>query len=216
MATGVPRLGITMPRSFAPRDVIDLARHAEDAGMDDVWVIEDCFFTSGPPLAAAVLAVTERVHVGVGILPAVIGTAALTAMEAATLAEVGPGRVTIGIGHGVQEWMDHTGVRPSSPVGTLTAVVDPWPDPWPDPTPDRAPGRKPPRGPPRRPRGRQKTLYPPSMTTTSPVRNDDASLASHTIVGPSSSGVATRCIGASSIHRARNRSSSTGDISVRT
>ena len=58
-----------------------------------------------PPLAAAALASTERLAVGLGILPAVSRTAAVTAMEIATLASIAPGRVVGGIGHGIQSWM---------------------------------------------------------------------------------------------------------------
>ena len=55
------------------------------------------------------LAVTERLAVGIGILPAVARNPAITAMELATLAGLAPGRVVAGIGHGVQEWMAQVG-----------------------------------------------------------------------------------------------------------
>ena len=48
-------LGICFHREFAPPAVIEQARAAESAGFDEFWVIEDCFFTSGPTLAAAAL-----------------------------------------------------------------------------------------------------------------------------------------------------------------
>lgn len=119
-----PRLGLTIHRSCTPAQVLEQAHRAERAGLTDVWVIEDCFFTTGPSLAAAILATTTELRVGIGILPAVARTAAVTAMEIATLANLAPGRFTAGIGHGVQEWMAQMGVRPQRPVGTLSAVVD--------------------------------------------------------------------------------------------
>ncbi len=118
----LPRLGLTIHRTATPTQVLEQARRAEAAGLTDVWVIEDCFFTTGPTLAAAILASTN-LHVGIGIMPAVARTAAVTAMEIATLANLAPGRFTAGIGHGVQEWMGQMGVRPRHPVGTLAAVV---------------------------------------------------------------------------------------------
>ena len=117
------QVGCTMHREYDPRDVVALARHAEDVGLDAVWLVEDCFHTTAPSLAAAVLAATERIQVGIGILPAVARNVAFTAMEAATLARLGPGRVTIGIGHGVPDWMRQIGAAPRSPVGTLETVV---------------------------------------------------------------------------------------------
>lgn len=91
--------------------------------MDELWLIEDCFFTTAPPLAAAALAVTENLTVGLGILPAVARTAAITAMEIATLAALGPGRVVAGIGHGVQSWMAQMGAATPSPLTTLDEVI---------------------------------------------------------------------------------------------
>jgi len=45
---------------------------------------------------------------------------ALTAMEVATLHRLFPGRVTVGVGHGVQEWMGQVGARVDSPMTLLS------------------------------------------------------------------------------------------------
>lgn len=118
-----PAIGICFDRTFPASEVADYARRAEAAGLQELWLIEDCFFTTAPPLAAVALASTERLRVGLGILPAVARTAALTAMEIATLASLAPGRVIGGIGHGVQSWMQQMGVRPASPVTALDEVL---------------------------------------------------------------------------------------------
>ncbi|NED95156.1 LLM class flavin-dependent oxidoreductase [Phytoactinopolyspora alkaliphila] len=110
-------------RTFPASLVVDLARRL-DAGADQLWVIEDCFYTAGASLAASALAVSERLTVGIGILPAVARTAAVTAMEIATLCALAPGRVLPGIGHGVQSWMGQMGVRPESPLTALEEVMD--------------------------------------------------------------------------------------------
>jgi len=49
---------------------------------------------------------------------------ALTAMEIATLARLFPGRLTAGIGHGVQDWMGQAGAKVESPM-TLAREVSP-------------------------------------------------------------------------------------------
>ena len=87
-------------------------RHSRPRGVDQLWVIEDCFYTAGISLAATALARTESLTVGIGILPAVARNPAVTAMEIATLAKLAPGRLLAGIGHGVQEWMDQMGAAP--------------------------------------------------------------------------------------------------------
>ena len=86
-------------------------------------MIEDCFFTAGISLAATALAVTERLRVGLGILPAVGRNPAILAMELATLAGLAPGRVVGGLGHGVQSWMAQIGARQPSPVTALEEVL---------------------------------------------------------------------------------------------
>jgi alkanesulfonate monooxygenase SsuD/methylene tetrahydromethanopterin reductase-like flavin-dependent oxidoreductase (luciferase family) len=86
-------------------------------------VIEDCFYTAGIALAAAALSRTERLHVGIGILPAVARNPVITAMELATLANLSPGRLIAGIGHGVQSWMVQIGAATPSPLTTLDEVV---------------------------------------------------------------------------------------------
>lgn len=120
-------VGYCFHRDAAAGDVVEHARQAEALGFDELWVIEDCFFTAGPSLAAAALAATDRIAVGIGIMPAVIRNPALTAMEIATLAGIGgPGRFHAGIGHGVSAWMEQIGARPASALTaleeTLTAV----------------------------------------------------------------------------------------------
>jgi alkanesulfonate monooxygenase SsuD/methylene tetrahydromethanopterin reductase-like flavin-dependent oxidoreductase (luciferase family) len=115
--------GMCFDRTFPPALVTEMARRLDDGGADQLWLIEDCFFTAGVSLAAAALTVTERLQVGLGILPAVARNPAVTAMEIATLDGLGPGRVLPGIGHGVQSWMAQMGARTASPLTTLEEVI---------------------------------------------------------------------------------------------
>ncbi|WP_327636810.1 LLM class flavin-dependent oxidoreductase [Kribbella sp. NBC_00482] len=116
-------LGMCFPRTYPAALVTDVARRLDRGGADELWIIEDCFFTAGPSLVSAALTSTERLTVGLGIVPAVARTAAVTAMEFATLDALGPGRFLPGIGHGVQSWMGQMGVRPKSPLTALEEVT---------------------------------------------------------------------------------------------
>jgi len=60
---------------------------------------------------------------GVGLLPVPLRNVALTAMELATLHRCFPERVTVGVGHGVQEWMEQVGARVESPMRLLREYV---------------------------------------------------------------------------------------------
>ncbi|MEV0291187.1 MULTISPECIES: LLM class flavin-dependent oxidoreductase [unclassified Kribbella] len=117
------QIGMCFPRTYPAALVTDVARRLDQGGADELWIIEDCFFTAGPSLVSAALTSTERLTVGLGIVPAVARTAAVTAMEFATLDALGPGRFLPGIGHGVQEWMGQMGVRPKSPLTALEEVT---------------------------------------------------------------------------------------------
>ena len=65
------RLGMCFARSLPPTFVVEVAERLDASGVDQLWVIEDCFYTTAPSLAATALARTDRLHVGIGILPAV-------------------------------------------------------------------------------------------------------------------------------------------------
>ena len=121
--TTSPRLGVCFPRELEPGLVVEFANRLEAGGVDELWVIEDCFYTAGITLAATALAHSETLAVGIGILPAVTRNVSTTAMEVATLARLAPGRITAGVGHGVRAWMEQIGARPESPVGALTEVL---------------------------------------------------------------------------------------------
>jgi len=112
-------VGVLLPRDLPVGDIVPFARAAEAAGFQELWIVEDCFFRGGIAQAAVCLASTESIEVGIGILPAVARNAAFTTLELATLAEMYPGRVTGGIGHGMPGWMRQVGAMPASPLTAL-------------------------------------------------------------------------------------------------
>jgi 5,10-methylenetetrahydromethanopterin reductase len=117
------RLGVMFQASRPVRELPDFARRAEALGLDELWMAEDCFLHSGPAAAAAALAVTERVSVGIGLLPVSVRNPAIAAMELATLANLYPDRTRVAFGHGVEAWMRQIGARPENRVVALEEVV---------------------------------------------------------------------------------------------
>ena len=65
------QVGMCFDRSLPAPFVVEVAEALEAGDVDQLWVIEDCFYTAGVSLAATALARTERLTVGLGILPAV-------------------------------------------------------------------------------------------------------------------------------------------------
>src|SRR5690242_6245206 len=115
----VVTLGVIALPQLPPERLPAVARAADRAGLDELWFWEDCFLTSGVAAAGAVLGATERLRVGIGVLPVPLRQAPLTAMEVGTLHRMFPGRAVIGLGHGVQDWMGQIGARVESPLTLL-------------------------------------------------------------------------------------------------
>jgi 5,10-methylenetetrahydromethanopterin reductase len=107
-------VGIMLPRDLPAHQIVPFVQKAEQLGFDELWVVEDCFFRGGFTQAAVALASTSSIQVGIGILPTPVRNAAFTALEANTLAELYPGRLLLGIGHGMPSWMQQVGHRPAS------------------------------------------------------------------------------------------------------
>ncbi len=117
-------LGAMFRRRRPPEDLAAFARLLESEGFDELWVVEDCFWSGGMSAAAVALAVTERITVGFGIQPAVARNAAMAAMDVAGLARMFPGRFVMGVGHGVADWMRQIGAFPASQLAALEETID--------------------------------------------------------------------------------------------
>lgn len=113
------RLGAIFLPQNPPERLRDVVRAADDHGLDELWLWEDCFLESGIASASAALAWSQNVRIGVGLLPVPLRNVALTAMEIATIDRLFPGRLLAGIGHGVQPWMHQVGAAVESPVTLL-------------------------------------------------------------------------------------------------
>lgn len=116
-------VGVRINREQPPARLVELARQAEAAGLDEVWLVEDCFWAAGIATVATALAVTSTIKVGIGVLPAVARNPAIAAMELAALAELHPGRLIGGLGHGVASWMRQIGAYPASQLAALEETL---------------------------------------------------------------------------------------------
>jgi 5,10-methylenetetrahydromethanopterin reductase len=116
-------IGVLVPPKLPPQQLVGYAQRAEQLGFPAVWVAEDCFLHGAFTQAATILASTSSLHVGLGIVPAAARNVAFAAMEVATLAGLHPGRVTVGVGHGMPGWLDQVGAWPSSPLTLLEEYI---------------------------------------------------------------------------------------------
>ncbi|MGI5125193.1 LLM class flavin-dependent oxidoreductase [Pseudonocardia sp. CA-107938] len=118
------RVGVVFRPQSPPEELREAVVAADQAGIDELWVWEDCFFEGGLTTAAAALAWSERITVGIGLLPVPLRNPALAAMEIATLARTFPNRFSPALGHGVLDWMGQVGARVESPMTLLREYTD--------------------------------------------------------------------------------------------
>lgn len=118
-----PALGLAFVPTLPPERLHSIATATESAGLEELWVWEDCFKESAVASAAAALAWTTTLRVGIGLMPTPLRNVALSAMELATLERMFPGRLIAGVGHGVQIWMAQVGGRVESPMTLLREYV---------------------------------------------------------------------------------------------
>jgi alkanesulfonate monooxygenase SsuD/methylene tetrahydromethanopterin reductase-like flavin-dependent oxidoreductase (luciferase family) len=116
-------LGAVFLPQFPPERLRSVALAADSAGLEELWLWEDCFREGGLTSAAAALAFTSSLRVGIGLLPMPLRNVALTAMEIATIDRLFPGRLHTGVGHGVLDWMGQVGSRVDSPLTLMREYI---------------------------------------------------------------------------------------------
>ncbi len=118
-----PALGVIFHPRFPPETLTEYARRAESAGFDELWLWDDCFLPGAFTSAAVALSATQRLKVGIGLLPATAYNPLFAAMEITTLARAFPGRMMPGFGHGVGSWMVQIGAASKSSMKALEETV---------------------------------------------------------------------------------------------
>ena len=145
-AEGIPlRIAIRLVQYLGtPREVVELAVLAEQAGVDEIWIPHDPFMTSAWPLTAAIAERTSRVVIGnVGTNPYTTDPSEI-ATYLATLDLLSNGRAAIGLGlhtGDMVEWLGYeaadVGDRIAESVRMVrellrgqTATAGRWPYHW--------------------------------------------------------------------------------------
>jgi alkanesulfonate monooxygenase SsuD/methylene tetrahydromethanopterin reductase-like flavin-dependent oxidoreductase (luciferase family) len=123
------RIGIDLKhegRRFAMsgKDMIELARRAEEAGFESLWTNEDIGFDSLAMLSA-ISQHTSRIQLGTAIVNVFSRSAMQIAMAAATLDELSGGRAILGLSVGHHPWNDlGHGIPLDKPLARLREYVD--------------------------------------------------------------------------------------------
>jgi 5,10-methylenetetrahydromethanopterin reductase len=118
------RFSLRLNNDLPLADYVALARAAEAAGFDQLWVSNDLFLRSAPVILAAVAHATRRIEIGTGILnPHTVHPAEL-AMLAATMDELSAGRFNLGLGAGAADFLGWVGLRDPHPARTMRETIE--------------------------------------------------------------------------------------------
>jgi 5,10-methylenetetrahydromethanopterin reductase len=117
-------LGLLLSGRRDAAEAVALARGAEAAGFDEIWISEDYFDRGAFAVAGAVAASTRSVRVGIGVINPWTRHPVLSAMEIAGLDEVSAGRAVLGLGSSNKTWMhDRLGLEYDRPLDALAAMT---------------------------------------------------------------------------------------------
>ena len=109
---------------LSARDVLDLARQAEAAGFESMWLNEDIGRDSVAMLSA-IATTTKSIGVGTAIINVYTRSAFQIAMAAATLDDLSQGRARLGLSVGHHPWNDLAhGIPLEAPLARLREYVE--------------------------------------------------------------------------------------------
>lgn len=117
------RFSIRINNDLPAREYAALARAAEAAGFDQLWVSDDLFLRGVWPILTACALATERIGLGTCIVnPATMHPAEI-AMQAAALDELSGGRLSLGLGAGAGEFLGWVGLAQPRPLANLAEAA---------------------------------------------------------------------------------------------
>lgn len=118
------RVGLYLQDKHPIREGMDYVRYAEEAGFDAVWQAESRLVRDAVVPMAAFAAVTDRIHVGSGVINNWTRNAAVIAATFSTLDDLAPGRILCGIGAWWEPLASKVGVERKKPLKAMREVVE--------------------------------------------------------------------------------------------
>lgn len=113
------RTGLLFLGAPAVPEMVSLARRAEAAGFESAWVAETRLTRDAITPAAAIALGTERLRIGTGIVNVYTRNPVLLALTFATLDELAPGRIVMGLGAGSPLVLAPQGIQFNRPLTRL-------------------------------------------------------------------------------------------------
>ena len=110
--------------ALAPAHTLDVARAADEGGIDAIWANEDPEGWDAFAVLSAVATVTRRAALGIGVTNPYSRHPNMLAASVATLDRLSHGRAILGLGRGQPEWhRDALGVDTGDPLAVLAETI---------------------------------------------------------------------------------------------
>ncbi len=117
------RVGLCFDGFYSVSEMLELARLAEQAGMESIWMSDHICFRDSLTSAAAFLATTGRIKVVPAPLSPYSRPPMMAAMALATMEELAPGRVWATAGTGNAAALQEVGIQVTRPLKTMREYV---------------------------------------------------------------------------------------------
>jgi 5,10-methylenetetrahydromethanopterin reductase len=118
------RIGFVFHDVPAGRDVVELGRRAEQLGYASLWVAETRLTRDAVSVLGALAASTRTIPLGTSIVNTWTRGPVLMALTAATLNDLAPGRITLGLGAASDPLIANQGIERRLPVTQMREYVD--------------------------------------------------------------------------------------------
>src|SRR5918993_5612649 len=118
------RLGLCFDGFYSVQEMIELARLADDIGMDSIWMSDHLCFRDSLATSMALLASTGKIKVAPAPMSPYSRQPIISAMSIATMEEFAPGRVIASPGTGNAAALKEAGIESPRPLKTMREYVD--------------------------------------------------------------------------------------------
>jgi 5,10-methylenetetrahydromethanopterin reductase len=117
------RVGLCFDGFYSVQEMIELARLADDAGMESLWMSDHLCFRDSLVTSMALLASTRKIKVAAAPMSPYSRNPIITAMSVATMEEFAPGRVIASPGTGNAAALKEAGMESPHPLKTMREYV---------------------------------------------------------------------------------------------
>ena len=118
------RVGLCFDGFYSVQEMIELARRADEARLESLWMSDHLCFRDSLTTSMALLASTQRIKVAPAPISPYSRAPIISAMSVATMDEFAPGRVIASPGTGNAAALKEAGIDSPRPLKTMREYVD--------------------------------------------------------------------------------------------